>query len=214
MGRPASPPERSRGAGWGLTRLSHFQRAAGPPCGGKKRNRAKKRGTGRGPRKKAGVWLRRTEKICLWEKTVYVTFGAWSLLTSRGLAFLCPFSQSELRKGRQALGLVRQGRSSENSAQKEENELTNGFSMAREEIYLLSRARESGGLCCQRADSFKYPLQNLSGKSKNKESFRKQYLLCRKWQPTPAFLPGKSHGQRRQVGNGPWGRQGSGMTEQ
>ena len=71
-----------------------------------------------------------------------------------------------------------------------------------------------GGLCCQRADSFKYPLQNLLGKFKNKESFRKQYLLCRKWQPTPVFLPGKSHGQRRQVGNSPWGCQGSGMTEQ
>ena len=27
----------------------------------------------------------------------------------------------------------------------------------------------------------------------------------RKWQPTPAFLPGKSHGQRNLVGYGPWG---------
>lgn len=140
-----APPERSRGAGWGLTWLSHFQRAAGPPCGGKKRNRAKKRGTGRRPRKKAGVWLRRIEKICLWEKTVYVTFRAWNLLTSRGLCFHCPFSQSQLKKRRQALGLVRQDRSSENSAKKEENEMTNGFSMAREGIYHLSIAREFWG---------------------------------------------------------------------
>lgn len=92
-----------------------------------------------------GVWLRRIEKICLWEKTVYVTFRAWNLLTSRGLSFHCPFSQSQLKKRRQALGLVRQDRSSENSAKKEENEMTNGFSMAREGIYLLSRAREFGG---------------------------------------------------------------------
>ena len=35
----------------------------------------------------------------------------------------------------------------------------------------------------------------------------------RKWQPTPVFLPGKSHGQRRLVGNSPWGRKDSDMTE-
>ena len=28
----------------------------------------------------------------------------------------------------------------------------------------------------------------------------------RKWQPTPLFLPGKSHGQRSLVGYSPWGR--------
>ena len=28
----------------------------------------------------------------------------------------------------------------------------------------------------------------------------------RKWQPTPVFLPGKSHGQRSLVGYRPWGR--------
>ena len=28
----------------------------------------------------------------------------------------------------------------------------------------------------------------------------------RKWQPTPEFLPGKSHEQRRLAGYGPWGR--------
>ena len=35
----------------------------------------------------------------------------------------------------------------------------------------------------------------------------------RKWQPTPVFLPGKSHGQRSLVGYGPWGRKESAMTE-
>ena len=29
----------------------------------------------------------------------------------------------------------------------------------------------------------------------------------RKWQPTPIFLPGKSHGQRSLVGYSPWGHE-------
>ena len=36
----------------------------------------------------------------------------------------------------------------------------------------------------------------------------------RKWQPTPIFLPGKSHGQRNLVGYSPWGRKESDTTEQ
>ena len=35
----------------------------------------------------------------------------------------------------------------------------------------------------------------------------------RKWQPTPVFLPGKSHGRRNLVGYSPWGRKESDMTE-
>ena len=38
-------------------------------------------------------------------------------------------------------------------------------------------------------------------------------LWRRKWQPTPVFLPGKSHGQRSMVGCSPWGRKESDMTE-
>ena len=34
-----------------------------------------------------------------------------------------------------------------------------------------------------------------------------------KWQPTPAFLPGKSHGQRSLVSYSPWGRKESNMTK-
>ena len=30
--------------------------------------------------------------------------------------------------------------------------------------------------------------------------------MRRKWQPTPVFLPGKSHRQRNLEGYGPWGR--------
>ena len=35
----------------------------------------------------------------------------------------------------------------------------------------------------------------------------------RKWQPTPVFLPGKSHGWRSLVGYSPWGRKESDMTK-
>ena len=35
----------------------------------------------------------------------------------------------------------------------------------------------------------------------------------RKWQPTPVFLPGKSHGQRSLVGYSTWGRKESDTTE-
>ena len=35
----------------------------------------------------------------------------------------------------------------------------------------------------------------------------------RKWQPTPVFLPGKSHGQMSLAGYSPWGHKESDMTE-
>ena len=35
----------------------------------------------------------------------------------------------------------------------------------------------------------------------------------RKWQPTPVFLPGQSHGRRSLVGCSPWGRTESDTTE-
>ena len=34
----------------------------------------------------------------------------------------------------------------------------------------------------------------------------------RKWQPTPVFLPGKSHGQKSLAGYSPWGSKESDMT--
>ena len=36
----------------------------------------------------------------------------------------------------------------------------------------------------------------------------------RKWQLTPAFLPGKSHGQSGLAGSSPWGHKESDTTEQ
>ena len=35
----------------------------------------------------------------------------------------------------------------------------------------------------------------------------------RKWQPTPIFLPGESHGQRNLAGYSPWGHKELDMTE-
>ena len=35
----------------------------------------------------------------------------------------------------------------------------------------------------------------------------------RKWQPTPVFLPGESHGQKSLVGYSPWGRKELDRTE-
>ena len=35
----------------------------------------------------------------------------------------------------------------------------------------------------------------------------------RKWQPTPVFLPGKSHGERSLAGYSPWGHKESDITE-
>ena len=35
----------------------------------------------------------------------------------------------------------------------------------------------------------------------------------RKWQPTPVFLPGESHGQRSMMGYSPWCRKESDMTD-
>ena len=35
----------------------------------------------------------------------------------------------------------------------------------------------------------------------------------RKWQPTPVFLPGESHGQRNLPGHSPWGHKESDTTE-
>ena len=40
------------------------------------------------------------------------------------------------------------------------------------------------------------------------------YVWRRKWQPTPEFLPEKSHGQRSLAGYSPWGHKELDMTEQ
>ena len=44
-------------------------------------------------------------------------------------------------------------------------------------------------------------------------SLHSLYHWRRKWQPTPVFLPGESHGQRSLAGHGPWSRRELDMTE-
>ena len=45
-------------------------------------------------------------------------------------------------------------------------------------------------------------------------SLSREYPWRRKWQPTPVFLPGKSHGLRILVGYSPWGCKESDTTKQ
>ena len=44
-------------------------------------------------------------------------------------------------------------------------------------------------------------------------SFSTLNIWRRKWQPTPVFLPGESHGQRSLVSYSPWGHTELDMTE-
>ena len=60
----------------------------------------------------------------------------------------------------------------------------------------------------------------LSGKETTCQCRRHRFdpwvgkIPCRKkWQPTPVFLPGKSHGQRSLAGYSPWGRKELDTTE-
>ena len=60
----------------------------------------------------------------------------------------------------------------------------------------------------------KNPLTN-AGHAKDVDSIPAsgRFPQRRKWQPTPVFFPGKSHGQRSLVGYSPWGCKESDTTE-
>ena len=45
------------------------------------------------------------------------------------------------------------------------------------------------------------------------QSLGREDFLDRKWQPTPAFLPGEYHGQKSLVGYSTWGRNELAMTD-
>ena len=62
--------------------------------------------------------------------------------------------------------------------------------------------------------------RRLSGKESASQCRRHKFnpwvgkmLWRRKWQPTPVFLPGESHGQRNLVGYSPWSDKESDMNE-
>ena len=61
------------------------------------------------------------------------------------------------------------------------------------------------------------PGQAMNEKDKSREMMEALYQLLefpwrRKWLPTPVFLPGEFHEQRRLVGYSPWGPRELGMT--
>ena len=56
-------------------------------------------------------------------------------------------------------------------------------------------------------------LQCRSHRSHRFDPWVRKIPWRRKWQPTPVFLPGKSHGQRSLVGYSPWDCKGSNTTE-
>ena len=66
------------------------------------------------------------------------------------------------------------------------------------------------------------PSQGFLGSSDSKESacstgnppWIREIPWRRKWQPTPVFLPGKSHGWRSPADYSPWGHKESDATEQ
>ena len=57
---------------------------------------------------------------------------------------------------------------------------------------------------------------NRMGKDQRSLQENQRYqgnIQRRQWQPTPVFLPGKSHGRKSMVGCSPWGRYEQGTTE-
>ena len=53
----------------------------------------------------------------------------------------------------------------------------------------------------------------VHGVAKSRTRLHFHFHWRRKWQPTPVFLPGESHGQRSLAGYSSWGRKESDMTE-
>ena len=59
-----------------------------------------------------------------------------------------------------------------------------------------------------------YPDTKTRQKKKIKIISQYHWWGRRQWHPTPVLMPGKSHGWRSLEGCSPWGRWGSGRTEQ
>ena len=78
------------------------------------------------------------------------------------------------------------------------------FSHAKHSVCFLTWLRQRG------ASLVAQLVKNLHAM---KETWVGKILWRRKWQPTPACLPGKSHGQRNLEGYGPQGRKESDTTE-
>ena len=59
----------------------------------------------------------------------------------------------------------------------------------------------------------KHLLANAGDKTSESHPRDREIHWRRKWQPTPVFLRGESHGQRSRAGYSPWGRRESDTTE-
>ena len=57
-------------------------------------------------------------------------------------------------------------------------------------------------LCFSPPPSLTLPLASVASRSNMADALQ----LVIQWQPTPVFLPGESHGQRRLASYSPWGR--------
>ena len=55
-------------------------------------------------------------------------------------------------------------------------------------------------------------VEEESEKAGLKLNIKKAKIWRRKWQPTPVFLPGESHGRRRLAGYSPWGRKSNNLV--
>ena len=77
--------------------------------------------------------------------------------------------------------------------------LLNEFSLTYP-IFLVARGKESAHQC------------RIWCRIHGLDSWVRKIPWRRKWQPTPAFVPGKSHGRRSLVGYRPWGHEELGTT--
>ena len=86
--------------------------------------------------------------------------------------------------------------------------------------FCISPSDEYSGLISFRIDWFDLlavqgTLKSLLQHHRSKASILRSsaFFWRRKWQPTPVFLPGESHGRRSLVGCSPWGRTESDTNE-
>ena len=67
---------------------------------------------------------------------------------------------------------------------------------------------------CVRASLLAQMVKNLPAMQETQvQSLGQEIPWRREWLPTPAFLPGESHGQRSLADNSPWAHTELGMTE-
>ena len=87
----------------------------------------------------------------------------------------------------------------------------------RGEVCLISHMQEltvdfPGGAAIRNPPAMQ-ELQEMQVQCLSQEDLLEKELAGSAGQPTPVFLPGESHGQRRLAGNSSWGLKESDMTE-